>query len=216
MIALPSPRPERVPVSRRALLLLLPLALLACQETVVTADASVPDGGLVNDGRWTPIPGAGCNAEQRNVPTQDSPHVAPGTAIAWLTNPPASGPHFPAWARWGAWPAVERGYWLHNLEHGGVALLYRCPSGACEPVRDALVTAAGMIPADRACTPTPSAPARVRVVVTVDNEITSPVAAAAWAWLYRADCVDGPSLQRFYTDHAGRAPEDFCFDGSIP
>ena len=36
------------------------------------------------------------------------------------------------------------------------------------------------------------------------------------SWLYRADCVDGPSLQRFYLDHAGRAPEDFCAEGSIP
>ena len=42
------------------------------------------------------------------------------------------------------------------------------------------------------------------------------VAASAWAWLYRADCVDAPSLRRFYADHAGRAPEDFCADGSYP
>ena len=30
---------------------LIALALLACQESVVTADASVPDGGLANGGQ---------------------------------------------------------------------------------------------------------------------------------------------------------------------
>ena len=218
MIAVAALRPDDPrPMTARPSALVFAFALAACQETVITADATVPDGGLANAGQWTAIPGASCNAQERNVATQDSPHVDPSAGpIAWLTNPPSSGPHYPTWARWGAWPSVPRGYWLHSLEHGGVAMLYRCPSGVCEPVRDALVAAANGIPTDRACMPDDAAPARVRVVITVDNEIATPVAAAAWGWLYRADCVDAPSLRRFYADHAGRAPEDFCADGSYP
>jgi hypothetical protein len=61
----------------------------------------------------------------------------PGTTIRYDYCPPASGEHFavipgvaplpPAVYQ----PAQERvpGGWVHNLEHGFVAALYRCPSG---------------------------------------------------------------------------------------
>jgi hypothetical protein len=205
-------------MNARPLACALALSFAGCQETTsLTADASAPDGGLANNGAWTSIPGATCNAQERNVATQESPHVDPDAgAIAWLTNPPSSGPHYPIWARWGAWPAIPRGHWIHNLEHGGVAYLYRCPMGACEAVRDGIVAAVNALPTDRACTPDDASPARVRAVITSDNEITTPIAAAAWGWLYRADCVDAASLRSFYTRHAGMAPEDFCADGSYP
>lgn len=178
---------------------------------------SVPQGPLVNGGMWTPLAGSTCNAQERNVTVQASPHVdASGGAIAYATNPPASGPHYPFWARWGSWPNVPRGNWVHNLEHGGVAFLYRCPTGTCDATVTALVTAMNSIPMDPACMPDDAAPARVRVVITNDNAIETPVAAAAWGWLYAADCVDAPSLREFYNRHAGMAPENFCFDGTVP
>ena len=64
--------------------------------------------------------------------------------------------------------------------------------------------------------PSDAAPSRVRAVIAPDNEITTPIAAAAWGWLYRAECVDAASLRSFYARHAGMAPEDFCADGSYP
>ncbi len=168
-------------------------------------------------GEWVPIAGGACNARERNVATQESPHVDPDAGpIAYLTNPPASGPHYPIWARWGAWPNLPRGYWVHNLEHGGVALLYNCPAGACDATRDALVAAARTIPMDPACVPTDAEPATVRVVITNDSEITTPIAGAAWGWLYAADCVDAASIRAFYARHAGMATENFCTDGLYP
>src|SRR5262249_20184470 len=63
----------------------------------------------------------------RTFPIVDSPHVAPGTAIAWATNPPTSGPHYPVWAAWDRiYTDLERGFWLHNAEHGAIVLVYRC------------------------------------------------------------------------------------------
>ncbi len=171
----------------------------------------------VPSGEWVPIAGGACNARERNVATQESPHVDPDAgAIVYLTNPPASGPHYPIWARWGAWPNLPRGYWVHNLEHGGVALLYNCPAGACEATRDALIAASRTIPMDPACVPTDAEPATVRVVITNDREITTPIAGAAWGWLYAADCVDAASIRSFYARHAGMATENFCSDGFYP
>ncbi len=41
-------------------------------------------------------------------------------------NPPSSGAHYWVWARWQIHSqTVPRGYWVHNLEHGGVVFLYR-------------------------------------------------------------------------------------------
>lgn len=182
-------------------------------------DAPLTDAPLTDasSSDWVPIAGGSCNARERNVPTQESPHVDPDAgAIVYLTNPPASGPHYPVWARWGAWPDLARGYWVHNLEHGGVVLLYNCASSACTATRDALVAASRTIPMDPACTPTDAEPATVRVVITNDTAITTPIAGAAWGWLYAADCVDPASIRSFYTRHAGMATENFCADGFYP
>jgi len=205
-------------MNARPLACALALAAAGCNEQLpANLDATVPPDGLANNGAWTAIPGATCNAEERNVATQESPHVDPSAGpIAWITNPPSSGPHYPNWARWGAWPAVPRGYWVHSLEHGGVAYLYRCPMGTCDATRDQLVAMMNTIPTDRACMPSDASPARVRAVITPDNEIATPIAASAWGWLYRAECVDAASLRSFYERHAGRAPEDLCADGSYP
>ncbi len=63
-------------------------------------------------------------------------HVPAGTKITYAYCPPASGTHYesssrvPIPAR--VYPAVEEqvpGGWVHNLEHGQIGLLYRCPGG---------------------------------------------------------------------------------------
>jgi hypothetical protein len=65
-------------------------------------------------------------------------HVATGQPVSYSYCPPASGPHYnsgqpnPAPLPPGVYPpAQERapGYWIHNLEHGYIIVLYRCPSG---------------------------------------------------------------------------------------
>ncbi len=199
------------------------LAVLLGLGFVVGCASPAPavDGGVVDDiarnGMWVAIPGGACNARERSVEVQPSPHVEPDAgAIAYLTNPPASGPHYPVWTRWGVWPDVPRGYWVHNLEHGGVVFLYRCATGDCNAARDALGRAAARIPEDVTCAFSAASPVRTRVVVTSDREIDTEVAGAAWGWLYAADCADAPSMQSFYARHARMATEDVCADGAFP
>ena len=195
--------------------LLLALTLLGCGGSNAAADASTD--ALLAPLPWMPLGDGTCGARARRVPTLSGVHVDPSSGpIHWLTNPPSSGNHYGSWARWGAWPDLARGTWVHNLEHGGVALLYQCPSGTCDATRDALVAAAAGFPGDPACGPVDASPPRVRVVITNDREITTPIAASAWGAVYEASCVDAASLREFYAMFAGRAPEDLCADGSVP
>lgn len=187
--------------------------LMGCGDSAAAVDA-----GALTDvpfGAWTAIAGGErCNARERRVPAQASPHVDPSSGpIAWLSNPPSSGPHFPNWARFGAAPNVPRGNWVHNLEHGGVSFLYRCSAGDCAPERDALIAAAAMIPGDPACNPAAGDP-RLRIIITNDALIETPIAGAAWGWVYSADCVEPASVRGFFTRHVGMAPENFCADGT--
>jgi len=181
------------------------------------ADVNLDSASDVLDDGWSTVGDGGCRARQQAVPVQTAVHVDPDAGpIVWNTNPPSSGPHYPIWARWGAFPDVPPGYWVHNLEHGGVAVLYRCPSGACNSTISALQATVDTFPTDPACMPTDAAPARVRVVITRFESLDSAIAASAWGWLYAADCIDVDSLRTFYMAHAGNAPENFCGDGYYP
>jgi hypothetical protein len=178
------------------------------------ADAVFDDSGL---GAWVTLGDGTCGARARRVAAIPGAHVDPDAGpIEWLTNPPSSGNHFGSWAHWGAWPDLARGYWVHNLEHGGVAFLYRCATAPCTATRDALVSVMNSLPVDPACMPTDAEPTRARVVITNDALITTPIAASAWGAVYEASCVDAASLRQFYAMFAGHAPEDFCADGFVP
>src|SRR6185295_7796335 len=60
------------------------------------------------------------------VPNEGWTHVPEGSAITYRSNPPASGPHYPVWLRYQEYSEpMARGYWVHNLEHGAIVVLYR-------------------------------------------------------------------------------------------
>src|SRR5262249_49045473 len=71
-------------------------------------------------------------------------HFAVGTDTSedWESFP-ASGNHWGAWAAWNTvYPkAIKRAFLLHNLEHGGAVLSYKCESvngEGCKDKQDAL------------------------------------------------------------------------------
>jgi hypothetical protein len=139
-------------------------------------------------------------------------HVAQGSAIDFATNPPTGGGHFALWAAYTrSYASLERGFWVHDLEHGAVVLAYRCDAPCPDTVQqlEAIVRAQ---PDDPECT----APARTRMIVVADPLLPAetPIAAVAWGAMYTATCVDPPSIQSFIRDFYGRGPEDFCADGA--
>jgi hypothetical protein len=137
-------------------------------------------------------------------------HVDTGTTIEWTNNPPTTGSHFPAWAAWDReYTALSRGYYLHNAEHGGIILLYRCDAGCPDVVAQLMAAARNMAP-DTSC----ASPITKRVIVAADPDLPAGVQVAAVAWMnaYTASCYDS-YVETFAREHYAKAPEDFCSDG---
>lgn len=86
-------------------------------------------------------------------------------------NPPASGPHYPVWAGWGVHDdVIERGQWVHNLEHGGIVLLIG--DSASDEAVDELRAGFEDIPDDEEC-------GHRRALLTADPELDDAVAVVA-------------------------------------
>ncbi len=89
--------------------------------------------------------------------------------------------------------------WVHNLEHGGVVILYRC-DGDCAALvgqlRDVFVT----FPREKH--------GEVKLVVTPAPRLETPLTAVAWRWIEQLPGFDRDRLLRFYEAHVDRAPED--------
>ncbi len=133
-----------------------------------------------------------CNGcEQRVTPHSTlhtvAPHVPDGGA-------PVGGEHHPCWGRWGVHPtplAPER--LIHNLEHGGIALLYHCPDGCPEELAwlESFVKQQPL------------------TLLTEYASMTARFAAVAWGARFQSSCFDPQSMVQFYERHVDRGPERF-------
>jgi hypothetical protein len=142
-------------------------------------------------------------------------HVPIGTMVQWDSNPPSSGPHYPIWAAFQAYTTpVPRGYYVHDLEHGAIVFLYNCGSAGCPEVVSTLQAASDSLLDDPLCAQQGGPGVRVRTVITPDPLIPTRVAAAAWGWIYLADCADLPTLEQFAKAHYGQGREDLCSPGT--
>lgn len=190
-------------------------ALVACGSEVEGSGSSGgvdagPDRRLAQP--FSP-PNTKCPVVIESPPILESPHVTEGTVITYNSNPPSSGPHYPVWAQFQEFDKpIDHGYLVHSMEHGAVVLLYKCDSPtapACaanvaelRKLRDAVKT-------DPACDPS----VRVRVILAPDPRIDRAIAAAAWGWTYKGDCVDAPTLGQFIADNYAIGPENLCSPG---
>lgn len=186
------------------------LLVLACggDDTESTPPSVLDSGRLAEPLR----PDASCPVVIETPEPLASPHVPEGDPIQYNSNPPATGPHYPVWANFQEYgQPVARGYLVHSMEHGAVLLLYKCEGAACDPIVSELRKVRDAIATDPSCDPS----IRVRVIIAPDPELASPVAAAAWGWIYNAQCVDVPTLTQFVRDRYAKGPENFCTAGRV-
>ena len=162
----------------------------------------------------TSITGAPCAISIEQWALGEATHVAAGTSLTWPSNPPSSGSHFPQWAAFQEFMTpVPRGNYVHSLEHGAVVLLYNCDlvdAATCDSIKTALRSVSAAISDDPKCS---GLPTRVRTVITPDPKLAEPLAAVSWGFIYRAACVDQPSLNAFAIERYAKAPEDLCAAG---
>jgi hypothetical protein len=150
------------------------------------------------------------------LPIEGSKHEDVCTSVEYGTNPPSSGNHWPIWAAFRAFDApVPREMYVHDLEHGGIVMAYRCDA-ACPDVTDAFEAAATDFGVDERCLAAQNGAERSRLVVTPDPLLDRPIGLAAWGATYTATCIDPPSLLTFIQDHYATGPEDTCAQGKDP
>jgi hypothetical protein len=135
-------------------------------------------------------------------------HVAEGSAVSYRHDPPASGPHYPTWARYEEFTsAIPRGTYVHNLEHGAIVFLYRpdIPEGTINALRDVYRG----LPNDSSC-------GHKRALFTPDPLMQQQTAVVAADFVLQSNCNDAAAIRAFVSAHRGRGPENVCAQGSRP
>jgi len=142
------------------------------------------------------------------LPTTPASHVPVGTLITWADDPPASGASYPDWARYVAYSEViPRGYWVHDLENGGVVLLH---------ANDVDFTAVQTLHAVYQAIPVEPACGHRHALLTPDPLLDGGVAAVAWGVVMRCDAVDPAAFLDFVAVHRGQGATPTCADGTYP
>jgi len=156
-------------------------------------------------------PAASCDVTIESPPSAGQRHVPEGTPIAYCSNPPSSGDHYPVWAAFQEYSApVDWPYLVHSMEHGAVVLLYKCDPPGCPDVIDQLRKVRDGAPADPQCK---QIGGTNRIIIAPSPTIPTKVAAAAWGKTYQAGCVDMPTLEAFVRDNYAKGPENICAQG---
>jgi hypothetical protein len=142
-------------------------------------------------------------------------HVLPGSTVRYTYCPPASGKHYEApngpikAGVYGPAEATVPGAWIHNLEHGALVLLYKCPGEGCtDGGQAALKSLYGKWPASPVCniprgTTTP--------VFTRFDDMPWPYAAVVWDVVLPLQSLDEAQILGFYAEQGEQYnPEKQC------
>jgi len=142
-------------------------------------------------------------------PDQGNQHVGVGDKVTYPICPPASGKHINQPPRG---PIPPRFYgpnddagpngWVHNLEHGGLVLLYSCDKGACDQAtQDQLKALVTTFPASPVC----QIPAGViSPVVAHFEQMPTKFAALVWDRVMYMDTLNQQQVYDFYGRYSER------------
>jgi hypothetical protein len=130
-------------------------------------------------------------------------HLEEGAALPQRNRPPSSGPHYAARAPYGVSASpVPPGNWIHALEHGGIAVLFRCADEAsCSAI-------AARVDAEVYRRARPGAFGEAKLVGTPYQEMDTPFAAVAWGRILRLETLDAERILAFYDRYLDRGPEN--------
>jgi len=151
-------------------------------------------------------------------------HVGPGTDnpgdVTYTYCPPASGNHF---NRGGLGPITPQFYgsddvtrpqgWVHNLEHGGLVILYRGDPGdpgLTAEAQQQMQAFFSSLPPSPVCNFAPTQEG-AGVVITRFDQMDTPYAALVWERELPLDTFDEDAIMDFWTTWGERTnPEQLC------
>lgn len=132
-------------------------------------------------------------------------HINPPATVTYLHNPPTSGCHYnlgygDAPIQSGVYnQSVPSEYWVHNLEHGYIVVLYNCPSGCSTEFNQ-------LHDWDKSLAPTPGFP-YAKALVLPYTSMDVPFAVESWDWYDPMPVFSLSEVQKFYANHENNGPE---------
>ena len=140
------------------------------------------------------------------VPSEGQQHVQAGTQVTYQHQPPTSGSHYSqaglAPVAWQTIGTLQPEVWVHNLEHGGIVVLYNCPTG-CDNLQKQLTTYVNSI--------VPAEPqyGEYKIILSPYSQGmgTHKVALLAWGRIEFLDGYDQAKITQFYEARVDQGPE---------
>lgn len=181
----------------------LPTIQFAGNSTCPTSGASpyfTTSNGTVKPSPVNSLPAVG-----QAVDEMPHTHVNQGTPVTYNHNPPTSGCHYnlgygDAPVQAGAYDQpVDPPYWVHNLEHGYIIVLYNCPSGCSNEFNQ-------LHSWYKSLSPSPGVP-YARALVMPYTNMNVPFAAIAWDWYDPMPTFSLDEVKKFYANHENNAAE---------
>jgi hypothetical protein len=137
-------------------------------------------------------------------------HIDVSTTSPYATHPPTSGPHYNAQGiapvAWQTIATLQEGQYIHNLEHGGIVILYNCSSGNdCTTLQQQLKNYVQNL------APVEPRFGEVKMVMTPYSQgMQKKVALLAWDYIQFLDGYDQNAITRFYENHVDQGPEQIA------
>lgn len=132
-------------------------------------------------------------------------HIRPPATVTYLHNPPTSGCHYDlgygnAPIQTGVYnQSVPNEFWVHNLEHGYIVVLYNCPNGCTTEFNQ-------LHDWYKSLQPTQGVPYAKAVVLPYTN-MDVPFAVESWDWYDPMPVFSLSEVQKFYANHENNGPE---------
>jgi len=169
------------------------VVLLALGCTLACGGDDKPKTKEIPASQSTKPSGEVCGVEPEHLPGQASAHVAIGQAVPYVDAPPTGGTHSQCWADWGVYEEeLADELWVHNLEHGGVVLLYNCPDGCPDEVAQLEEFAND----------------HDRVILSPYAALPTRFGATAWEFRLLTDCFDSTAIEQFYEQRFNKGREN--------
>ncbi len=153
------------------------------------------------------------------LPVESGVHISPPQRAHYATDPPTSGQHYSlrgtAPTAWGFYDhALDPEIWVHNLEHGGVVILYSCSPTPSSPSTTPGQGGSSSCADDKrrisdfvSAAPKDALFQEVKIVATDYRVPGHRFAIVAWGWRLFMDTWDDAEAERFYEAHVDNGPE---------
>ena len=158
------------------------------------------------------------NGSPVGQPVDEMPHdhISPPATVTYEHDPPTSGCHYnlgygTAPIQTGVYDKpIQPEYWVHNLEHGYVVVLYNCPAGCATDVK-ALSDWYKTVPPD------PKGVGYQKVLVMPETTMAPKFAVVSWDWYDPMPTkLDIGEVQKFFNNHVDESPEEAGGTGVTP